>query len=285
VRIAYRHRILVTIIILFSIVVGQYLSRPSARVYHAEGTAILNGPDAQSVRQVFRQLENAVSTNELISLSTKLGIDDSIAENILKLESFYLIDYMSDSVADKVDYSDSHSLTDTVNKRMKDRIYIRMKTKNIEQVPVVENAILNYLNNNKMLKSQFDSKKAQYAAEIEICNSELERLDSLADISYFKKDITQLSLTNNQVLLGEQRKQLFYGDMLRIQEIKAISQFKIADMNAPVEIPASLVVVSKPINSRLKYGVYSILIGFISAVVLASLLEGMKKIIKFLNSK
>lgn len=284
-RMAFRHKVMISILIVASVVVALYMARPSARVYSAEGTALLHGNDAQTVREVFRQLENSVSKDDLISLSTKLGLEDSVTKNIIKLNSYYLIDYMRDSVADKVDYNNSHSLTDTMNVRMRDRLYIRMLTKNIAQVPAVEKAILDFVNNNSLLKARYESKIDEFKKKIVIAETELDRLDSLARITYFKEDNLQLNLGNNQVLLSEQRKQLFFGDLLGAQRIISESEFELVKMSAPVVIPSSLIVTPKALNSRLKYGVFGIIIGFVLGLLLAGLLESREKIVGFLNSK
>lgn len=71
--------------------VGQYLGSTSQRAYKAEATALIQGSDAQTVRQVFRQLENSLATNDKISLVTKLSIPDSVAKSIEELQSFYVI--------------------------------------------------------------------------------------------------------------------------------------------------------------------------------------------------
>ena len=217
-RLIYRRKWYVTITVVAGVAVGLYLSRPTARIYKAEGTALILGADAQTVRQVFRQLENSDPRNPYTSLSGKLNLPDSVANNIAELAAFYMIDFMRDSVADKVDFMDSHSLSDTMNVRMRDRVYIRLKTKNISQVKVVENAMLDFLNNNTVIQSQFNAKINDLKNQIRICDSELQRIDSLANIYYFnEKNNAQLSFEKNSLIMGEQRKQLFYYDLMGIQ--------------------------------------------------------------------
>lgn len=284
-RLIYRRKILFLVVVLVCVGVGQYLARPSARVYKAEATALIQGSDAQTVRQVFRQLENSLATNDKISLATKLSIPDSVAKSIEELQSFYVIDYMRDSVADKIDFMDSHSLTDTMNVRMRDRVYIRLKTKSINQVPQVEKAILNYLNNNQLIKSQYQAKKSELEQQVRLCDAELQRVDSLADTYYFNQENTQLRLSNNQVLLGEQRKQLFYGDLMRILEMKSGAQLELAKFTNPIEIPSSLVVIPAPLNGRFKYGIVSLLIGLVLGLGIAGFFESFKTIISYLRKK
>lgn len=282
-QLTFRHRITLIIIIGICVAVGQYMTRKSTRIYKAEAMAMIYGSDAQTVKEVSRQLENSLSSNNLISLATKLSLPDSVANNIDEISSFYVIDYMKDSVADIIDFKNKHSLSDTVNVRMRDRIYLRVKTKSIAQVPLVQAALLNYFNNSKVLKSEFESKKAGLIQKIKICDTEFTRIDSLAKVSYFKENDKQLSFDNNKLLLGEQRKQLFSIELLRLLEIKSAAQYKLSEYNQPIDIPANFVVNPVPLNGRVKYGIYSILIGYALVLLISIFIENYKKIFNYLD--
>lgn len=282
-QLSFRRKITLIIAIGICVAVGQYMTRKSVRIYKAEAMAMIYGSDAQTLKEVSRQLENSLSSNNLISLATKLSLPDSVANNIAEISSFYVIDFMKDSVADVIDFENNHSLTDTMNVKMRDRLYFRLKTKSIAQVPQVQTALLNYFNNNKVLKSQFDTKKNELIQQVQLCDSESKRIDSLAKVSYFKENEKQLSFENNKLLLGEQRKQLFFGELLRLQEVKSAAQTKLSNYNQPIELPASFVVDPTPLNGRLKYGIYSILIGYILGLLIAVFVENHKKLFSYLN--
>jgi hypothetical protein len=284
IRLSFRHKITFIIVLAISVAIGQFMARKSARIYKAEAMAMIYGSDAQTVKEVSRQLENSISTNDLISLATKLSIPDSVAKNIAAISSYYVIDFMRDSVADIIDFDNNHSLSDTVNVRMRDRVYLQIKTKDIAQVPQVQEALLNFFNNNKVLKNQFDNKKNELVQQIKICDAELVRIDSLASVSYFKDNDKQLRFDNNKLLLGEQHKQLFYGELLRLQEIKSGSNYKLANFNQPIDLPANFVVNPFPINGRVKLGIYSILIGFVLALFISVFIENKKTIFNYLKS-
>lgn len=284
-RLAYRYKIVVIIIVALSVVIGQYIARPANRIYKAEAMAILHGTEAQLVREVCKQIENSLSTNKFTSLSTKLSLPDSVTNNIVSFESFYVIDYMRDSVADVIDFNHNHSLSDTMNIRMRDRIYFRLKTRSIAQVSLVQEALLNFLNNNTVIKAQFDIDKNELIKQIDVCDSEMTRIDSLAKVYYFKDTPTQLRFDNDKLLLGEQRKQLFYGELLHLQKLRSIAQIKLATYKQAVELPSDFVVVPTPVNGRVKCGMYSILIGFAIALIVALFLEYIKAIIAFLKNK
>ena len=283
-RLIYRRKWYVAATVVAGVAVGLYLSRPVARIYKAEGTALILGADAQTVRQVFRQLENSDPRNPYTSLTGKLNLPDSVADNIVQLAAYYMIDYMRDSVADKVDYLDSHSLTDTMNVRMRDRVHIRLKTKNIAQVKDVEKAMLNYLNSNAVILSQYNARINDLKNQISICDRELNRIDSLAAMYYFReKDNAQLSFEKNSLIMGEQRKQLFYGDLMRIQEYRNHAQLELSRFTKPVEIPSSLVVSPQPVNGRMEYAVYGMLIGLVAGLLLAGFVESISRIMAFLK--
>jgi len=284
-RLCYRRKITVIIVLLISIVIGQYFARKSNRIYKAEAMAMLYGSEASTVKDVCRQLENSLSTNRLTSLATKLALPDSVANNITEIHSFYVIDYLKDKTPDKIDFGNNHSLTDTLNIPMKDRIYLQIKTKNINQVPQVQAAILNFFNANSVIKNQFFSKKNEYVQQIRICDTELQRIDSLAKVSYFKDSEKQMRFEMDKLLVGDQKKQLFYSDLLQLQAIKTYAQIKLTDFIQPVDLPSGFVVNPMPLNGRVTYGIYSLLIGFILAVVIAGLIENIKKIFDFLNKK
>ena len=278
IRLSYRNKITVIIVITISIIIGQYLARPSARTYNAEGMVMLYGTESQTVKEVCKQLENSLASNKQISLATKLSLPDSVAKNIVQVQSFYVIDYLKDKTPDKIDFDNNHSLTDTLNLRMKDRLYFRLKIRKISQMAKIENAIVNYLNNNLVLKTEFVNHKNEFVQQIKICDLELQRIDSLAKVSYFKNNNQQMSFENNKLIVGEQKKQLFYDDLLRLQSIKTYAQIKLSEFIHPVEIPSGFVINPTPLNGRVKYGVLSLFFGFVIGIVIAGLKENIKNI-------
>jgi len=284
-QLGFRHKSIVIITCSLCLIFGLYLSRPSVRVYKAEAMAMLYGSDTQTAKEVCKQLENSVSSNNLFSLATKLSLPDSVAKNIVGIQSFFVIDYLKDGVADLVDFKNNHSLTDTMNIRMKDRFYLQIKTININQVPKIQAAILNYFNNSPVMKSQFDIKKSEIIDQIKICDLELSRIDSLAKVSYFKDVDKQVRFDKDKLLIGEQRKQLFYDDLIRLHDIKSYAQNRLTDFNHPMELPSGFVLFPSPENGSVKYGVIGIFIGFIISLILSCLIENSKKILTFLDRK
>ena len=285
VRLTYRHLFISIVLISISLGIGLYLSRPSVRIYKAESMAMLNGSEAQTVKEVCKQLENSISTNQHYSLSTLLLIPDSIANNIVGFQSFYVINSIKNNVAGVVDFENNHSLTDTLNVRMKDRLYIRMLSKNINQIPQVQIALLNYFNRIPLMKAQFVNKRNQLLQKIMICDSESKRIDSLEKISYFINSNSQLRFDKDKLLIGEQKKQLFYEDLLMLQNIKYSTELKLAECNQPMVLPSEFSVNIKPLNGTFKYCMIGFLIGYILSLIISLLIENFTNITNYLNKK
>jgi hypothetical protein len=282
-RLSYRHKILFIVSILICLGISQYLSRPSVRIYKAGAIAMLYGSEAQTAKEVSRQLENSFQSDKLTSLSTKLSLPDSVAKNIVGVQSFYVIDYLKDGVADMVDFKNNHSLTDTLNVRMRDRIYLQFLTKNINQVPQVQTAILKYFNNNPEMQVEFQISKSGLAEKIALCNSESKRIDSLAKVSYFKDNQKQLQLDKNSLIIGEQKKQLFYGDLIQLLDIKTGALRSFNDYVQPMCLPSNFVISPAPINGPVKYGFFGIILGAIIAIIIAEFIEKRKDILSYLK--
>jgi len=285
-RLLYRHKILTCIILAFGIAYGYYSGRPSNRVFRAEAMAVLNGSLAQTVKEVSRQLENASQLSDFTSLSARLDLPDSIARNIISIESFYVIDFLNDSTPDMVDFGHRHSWKDTLNVRMPNRLFFRVRTRDVSQLPVFEQAFVNYFNTNAQLLGEFNVKKSNLAQEIRMLDSELIRLDSLADISYFRwLPEQQVEFRGNTLFVGEQRKQLFHWDFQVVQRRKMRREFEFVNFTAPVVLPTGFIVSPHPEKGRIRYMATYFFIGLIVSISLSLFIEHRKHILNYLQTK
>ena len=285
IQLLYRHLIITIVLSVICLSISIYLTRPGAKIYKAEALAMIYGSDAQSVREISKQLENTAPTIKTTSLINKLSLPDSVVKNIVGFHSYNVIEYIKDHVAIAVDYNDNYSQKDTMYVKMRDRVYMKLLTTKPNQVPVIEKAILNYFNNNEMLKTHFNNARNQLTEQIKVSKLELARVDSLAKVNYFKDNNQQLRFDKNTLVVGEQQKQLFYNDLLRLQDIISNSQNGLENFKQPIEIPSGFVVNPIPINSTLKYGVFSLIIALFLSLLIAGFIENSKHISNFLKGK
>jgi len=280
-RLSYKHILLTIVVVLLFLSFGIYLSRPSVRVYAADATAMIYGTDVQTVMEVTKQLDAYVLQNGKSSLSDKLELHDSILKNIIGIKAYYILCYRKDGIEVKVDYDNVNPQKDTMIVKMIDRMCLQVLTKNTHQLQQVQTAVLKYLNSNPVMRLQFETQRIALTQQIDICKRENIRIDSLAKVSYFKDSEKQLQMANNSLLIGEQKKQLFYGELLNLQNTKAGAENALINHTNPVVLPAGFAVSPKPLNPMSKYALMSLLAGYFISLLLVIVIDNFKKIKSF----
>lgn len=284
-QLLYRNLLITIVFVVLGLAVSQYFARVANRQYEMGAIAELSGITASDVKELGRQLKLSSHKIKTLSFAKKLDIPDSIAKKIVKIDFFDVIDYQKDSIPDVIDFQENHSLNDTINVRMNDRIYIQVRMLGTEHAQIIENAVTQYLNTNDYAQEQIDAYRILLQQEIDITDNEMIRLDSLAKKTYFEDKKQQLKFDNNQLIVGNQYIQLFWGDMVSLQKIKATSVKKLAKAKNPVIIPSGFVVDPNPVNGRIKYGIIGMLIGLILALAIETVIENYRKWIDFLSKR
>lgn len=280
-RLSYKYILLTIVVVLLFLSFGIYLARPSAKVYKAETTAMIYGTDVQTVMEVTKQLDAYILQNGKSSLSGKLELPDSILKNIIGIKAYYILCYKKDRIALNVDYENVNPQKDTMIVKMADRMCLQVLTKKTSQLQQVQTAMLKYLNNNPVMRLQFETQRTALSQQIDICKRENVRIDSLAKVTYYKDSEKQLQLANNSLLVGEQKKQLFYGELLNLQNIKAGAENALINYTNPIVLPAGFAVSPQPLNPMSKYALLGLLVGYFISLLLVVVIDNSKKIKSF----
>jgi len=283
-RLLYRNKVLVLIVLAVFVAFGFYAGRSSNHVFRAEAMAVLNGPSSHMVMEVTRRLTNASELSDFTTLSSKLNLPDSVARNIVGIHSYFVIDFLNDSTPDKIDFSGRHSLTDTLNVRMPNMLYFRVLTRNVYQMPALEQAFLNYLNDNAWILSEYDVAKNSLQRRLDMLNRETHRLDSMANISYFRFPEQQLEFRGNTLLVGQQSKQLIHWELVALYERKRILEQELAGFTAPVVLPTGFIVNPRPERGRLGSMAIFGFLGIFVAIGLCLFVENRKHIFGYLSN-
>lgn len=284
-QLLYRNWILAASVLLLAIIIGQYMARPAARIYNVDAMCVLYGVEAPTIKEVGKQLSLSSPMFATTSLARKIALQDSIVSKVVGVEFFPVIDYLSDKSPDMIDFKRNHSLNDTTNLAMGNYVYLRMKIKGTNHAQEVGNAVLKYINSNPTVQNEYNIFKTQQKEKVKLCDRELSRIDSLANITYFKEKKPEIKFENNKLLIGNNTIQLFYGDLLNLQSIKNKAQLLLEEAVQPVVIPSGFIVNPTAINGRLKYGVLSLMFGLALSIACAYVLEKRKKWLNYLQGK
>ncbi len=284
-QLSYKHWYVFLLFVALGILGGLYFSQKSKLKYRAGTTVYVSYSKTFLVKEIFDKLKANPAYHETLSLANKLNIPDSVAGNILKMEYFNIIDFTNDASQDVVDFKGKHPLTDTINVVMDDRLYLQIETKNPSQISIFQEALLEYLNSNPRLIHEFEAKQQRHLDIVEFSAKEIRRLDSLANISYFKEtSYSPLNIERDMLIIGEQKKPLFYNDILGLIKEKDYSQRYLNVAKKPVYITDGFAV-EGPLNPRIKLLIYGLLIGIAAGLISSFIFEHLKTIGKFLQNK
>ncbi len=259
-----------------------YLSRSSSQKYIAETVLHSGLYNIDLVNELIDQFRANVAGDNPYNYVNKFNLPDSVKHSLLKIERFDIIDYLDDSTPNKIDFNHSHNQSDSLNLVMDDRVFLRMKIKNINHIDTIYSALMSYLNNNPRLISEFESNKKFYTDFVGILDKELYRVDSLAEKSYFlKEEVMEMRLEYQTFLVGERKKPLFINDFVEIAKQRKKYSKILENASAPVYSTTGIIV-KGPINNRLKYGLYGVIWGGIAGLLASSIYSKRKKIFDYL---
>ncbi len=272
----------VPVIILFA-GLAFYYSRPLNRIYKAEGIVYLNGPLIEDVKQVFKPVEQNYHFFPGQDLQKILNLTEDETDGLRRFEIFNVIDYNNDSTVDMVDYKRNHKLDDTINVVMPHVLCIRFLTKRPDNVPVVGEHMIAYLNNSAALKAAYEKKKVLLERKATFWHDQLEKLDSLTSAFYFEQGASAQAQMKwgNGMVLGRREIALFLPEIMDAYKKAEDVDHELAKATAPVVIQQQFTTLPRAINGRLKCLVLAVIIGYIIGALIALIISKRKDIQKW----
>lgn len=269
----YKYLPLTIILCVIGLVVGYYLSQPERRIYKVEGMAVLNGPSANIVKEISKPLEWAFphQVHGEQNFVEKCGISAEAAQSIKRLETFYVIDNLNDSTPDQVDFLHKHNLTDTLNVRMKNYLYFRFRTKRIDKISEIEQGLMHYFNTHPTMVAWNEIHRQNLHEAMDIYNKQLFYLDSVSKRAYLEDPAhAKLTLYQNTLIIGEQKKQFFHEDIAVVQNLKEGKEIELVCDSVPLYFPSHLAIQPRAINGRIKTMLLSLMIAYVLSLLIAS---------------
>ncbi len=287
-RLTYRMWWIVLSVLVIALVWANVEARKSNRVYKAEALVWLNGPTIELTEQVYKSLRLAVSPeiSQTQNKMAQLGLSAEDLQNVSGFETFYVIDCMNDSIADRVDYRHKANLTDTVNVRMPNRLCISFLTKDPNNVSKVGSAIVDYLNRDPQMQMAYEHKRVVMEREVAFAKNQVEKLDSLTSAFYFNQGTgkqAQIERWESGMVLGRREIKLFtdkiYQEFYRYSSL----DYTLAFCTAPVVQEGSFTINPAAVNGRTKMNILGLFFGWIIGCILALVVERRKDIISWLK--
>jgi hypothetical protein len=231
---------------------------------------MINGATHDVVTQAYLQLEEANKSFAHQNLHALLGITPALAKQQSHFAVYNVFDYMADGTADVIDYASQLPLDDTTCVRMPDRLALQFYTKQPDSVPLMQDAILRYLNSQQMIQAPYAQFRANLEREAKFHHDQIDKLDSLTSVYYFSQSSSsQLAIEHQSLVLGTPKVTLFLDDVLEEMSVLKDTDTRLSYADAPVVLLSPFVLSSTPINTPLKCSLLALLLGWVLSVLIA----------------
>lgn len=261
-------------------VLGFFMTKPAHTIYNGGATILYYEEAGPLVHDYFNRLNLYCTSPELAS---NIGLPDSLHKKILKIETFRWIDCKHDGTPDLIDYDNSDKyLTDTADVIMRDRLYVSIKTKGINDMAGIQTWLQEYFDSSREMTALTEQGRRALSARLNACNREISRLDSLSNYDYFKNDKNNIVEVKDGLLLNR-GKQLYYNDILKMISRRAHLETAIDQRPHAINFQNDLLVTSA--LPRLVSIVIWLLAGYIVGVLVALCLVYRRQIGNYMRKK
>ncbi len=285
IQLSFRQWWVVFPILLIFVGMSWYFSREENRRYKVDALAIINGPSKDVVCNEYMALDKAFYTFGHQNLWTMLDIPAELATGNYRFTTFEVIDFMDDKTSDIVDYRRKIPYTDTLAVHVPHMIALQFRTKYPNNVPLIQEAILKYLNTREGILAPYAQFCVNLEREAKFHHDQLEKLDSLTSAFYFTGNHTQIHSSKWNLVAGSREIELFLEDIQEEMEALQRTDVRMAYSSAPVVLLTPFVVNPHAVNGPIKCIAVGLLLGWLFGLMAGAMVENRKEIWQWLRTK
>jgi len=282
-RLTVRYWWVVITLVLLAIAAAFYYTRLGNLTYKVNAVALLNGPSIQQFEQAFAPLSMPAVMPEGAAVTPY--VKERTARSF---KTFRVIDCLDDGKADYIDFKSKSNAADTVRVQMHDRLCIqfRIKSRNLDQLPAIEEAMLAFINSNEALQQSYAIYLPNLQNEAAFNHAQAQKLDSLTSAYYFfhASNASPMNYNGNGVnFYGDRRIVLFLDKLYDQREHLQSTDYRLQLATAPVVLENHFSVDSKPVNGRFKMLFIFCLLAWFGGCAIAEMIDKRKAICAWLK--
>lgn len=181
-----------------------------------------SGTTAELIDKI-NKLNTLCATGNSQALSEALFLKPELGRNISEINSYWIIDQNRDGIPDYVDYKGNHSVYDTINIRMQDRMDIRVRINSPQDLNLVRNGIIRYIESDSLFQQRNRLRLKQNNDLLKHLDRDILQLDSLQKVKYFEETRNMKPANGGQIIfMQEQKTQLVYNDIYALYTRKQL---------------------------------------------------------------
>jgi hypothetical protein len=270
-----------TISIVLGLGASHLMKFTSPPRYKAEMILRNNAVSNSDLIDYINRLQKFCGEGNTAALANALSLKPEKIDNIFDIAAFWIIDNGNDEVPDKPDYKNDHSVYDTLNVRMQDRVDIRVITKSPQELSIIKNGIISFINSDSLFQQTTRLKVKQNAELLARLNNDILQLDSLQKVKYFEETRNKLPKTSGQIIfLQEQRTQLLYTDIYELYTKKQKLEGEISLFKGITTILSDFYLPAKRVNGTAFYAKYLVPLFILVTLFILVILANRKMLIE-----
>ncbi len=262
------------IFVVLGLAYGTYSVVNSKQQYTSGMLIRSNAVSSFDMKLILDELNNYfISSNEssTIKLQGLLQMDSAELSNVNGISTHFVIDVNQDGSLDYYDLKDQADPKDTILSRSTKYLYITAKIVEPTVLPELEKGLVNYISSQELIKVANGKRLDKYTQRVNAYALEFDYLDSLQKVVYFEKTKPEIKYGQNQLMLGESRKQLVHNDKLSILYSMEGASDEISLYKDPVTVingfPLAARRVETPIISIIKTIIKLVFLGYVIALL------------------
>jgi len=255
------------------------LKTTSASSYTSDMTLRSNAVATSELISYINRLHRFCLEDNSIALSNALSVKPESVNNIIDISAFWVIDQSKDGIPDYIDYKNTHDVSDTTNIRMQDRLDIRVKIKSPQELSLVRNGIVTFIESDSLFQQRNRVRLRQNLELLTRLDYDILQLDSLQKFKYFKETKNMQPQNGGQMIfLQEQKTQLVYTDIYSLYSRKQALESERDLYKGIVTVLSDFSLPSIRDNGALYYGKTIIPLFFCLTLLILILLTNRKKL-------
>lgn len=284
VRLTYRYWWVVITCVVLALAGALYLTRCENLTYKMNAVALLNGPSIQQFEQAYSPLRSGRL------LPADAAITPLVKDKTAKAFTTYrVIDCLHDGNADFIDFKHKSKPYDTLNVQMSDRLCLqfRLKARDMDRLPEIEQGILDYLNSNEAMQQSYGCYLVNLREEVRFNHAQAQKLDSLTSAYYFynASNAQPMNYSGNGVnFYGDRKIRLFLEEIYKQQQHLQQGDYRLQLATAPVVLENHFTACPKPVNGRMKYVLLLMLLGWAVGCLIAEAIDQRKALSAWLKA-
>jgi hypothetical protein len=212
-------------------------------------------------------------------LASSLSLPSEKARDIYDIRAYWIIDRNGDGMPDFVDYHNNHSVYDTIDVRMQDRIDIRIKARMPKDLISVKSGIIRFIDNDSLFHERNRVRLQQNQELLTRLAYDIKQLDSLQKVKYFEETRNNIPKTGGQIVfLQEQKTQLVYTDIYDLYSRKQALESQKLLYKDVVTIISDLTIPFRPVTRTLYYGAVFIPACFFLTLLILIMVHNRKRL-------